>query len=118
MAAPNLQTPTTITGKLAVQAVGTSATAIVSNATASGYLKRVMSLIIGNVTTSAATVTVDVFRSSTAYRIATDLVVPAKGTVVPVTRDAFVSLEEGDDLRLTGSATSTLEAVASYEQVA
>lgn len=118
MAAPNLQIPTTVTGKIAVQAVGTSASAIVSNAAASGFLKRVTSLIIGNVTTAAATVVVDVYRSSTAYRIAKDLVVPANGTVAVITRDAALNLEEGDDLRLTGSATSTLEAVASYEQVA
>lgn len=117
MAAPNLQTPTTITGKLAVQACTNSATAIVSNSAASGKLLRVDSLIIGNTTSGPVTVTVDVYRSSTAYRICTTLPVPANATIVPILKDAPVNLEEGDSLRITAGATSSLEAVASYSEV-
>lgn len=117
MSAPNLQSPTTIKGKLAVQACTNSATAIVSNAAASGKLLRVESLLVGNTTSGPVAVTVDVYRSSTAYRICTSLVVPANATIAPIARDATVNLEEGDDLRITAGATSSLEAVASYSEI-
>jgi len=118
VAAPNLQSPTTITGKTAVLAVTNSASAIVSNASSSGLLKRIHSLLVSNITTSPATLTVDIYRSSTATRITKDLVVPANATIAPITKDTRVDLEEGDDLRLTAGASSTLEAVCSYDQVA
>lgn len=117
MAAPNLQSPTTITGKLAVQACSNSATAILSNAASSGKLLRVDSLLIGNTTSGPVTVTVDVYRSSTAYRICTSLPVPANATIAPIAKDAPVNLEEGDDLRITAGASSSLEAVASYSDI-
>ena len=41
MAAPNIVNVSTITGKLAVQAVGTSATAIVTNSAASGQVYKI-----------------------------------------------------------------------------
>jgi hypothetical protein len=115
VAAPNLQAPTTIRGKTAVQVLG-SVTAIVANASSSGLLKRVYSLTIGNNTTSPVAVTVDVYRSSTAYRILKDTIVPANGSIMPISRDNVINLEEGDDLRLTG--TSALEAVASFDEIA
>lgn len=117
MSAPNLQSPTTITGKLAVQACTNSATAIVSNSAASGKLLRVESLLIGNTTSGPVAVTVDVYRSSTAYRICTSLVVPANATIAPITKEAPVNLEEGDSLRINAAATSSLEAVASYSEI-
>lgn len=118
MAAPNLVSPTTITAKSAVQAVTTSAAAIVSNAASSGLLKRVSTLLVSNLTASPVTLTVDLYRSSTAYRITKDVVVPANATIAPITRGAPVALEEGDDLRLTAGSNSALEAVASFEEVA
>lgn len=118
MAAPNLQSPTTITGKTAVQAVGNSATAIVSNASSSGLLKRVRTLLVANLTTGPISLTVDLYRSSTAYRITKDLVVPANATIAPITHETSVDLEEGDDLRLTASATTSLEAIATYDEIA
>lgn len=117
MAAPNLHAPTTITGKTAVQAVGTSPTAIVSNASSSGLLKRVRSLVVGNVTSGSITLTVDIYRSSTAYRIVKETTVPPNSTIIPISRENTIDLEEGDDLRLTASSGSSLEAIASFDQI-
>lgn len=116
MAAPNIVNVTTITGKTAVQAVGTSATAIVENSAASGKVLKVNALYISNVDgTDNADINVDIFRSSTAYHIAKTVSVPADATIDLLSKPIY--LEEGDALRLTASAASDLEAVCSYEDI-
>jgi len=116
MAAPNVVNVGTITGKTAVQAVGTSATAIVENTAASGKVYKVNALYVSNVDgTSNAEITIDLFRSSTAYHIAKTLVVPADATIDVLTKAIY--LEEGDALRLTANVTSDLEAICSYEEI-
>ena len=116
MAAPNMLNPTTITGKTAVQAVGTSATAIVTNSAASGKVFKVNALYVSNVDgTDNADINVDIFRSSTAYHIGKTIVVPADATLDVLSKPIY--LEEGDSLRLTANAASDLEAVCSYEEI-
>lgn len=116
MAAPNIVNVSTIIGKTAVQAVGTSATAIVSNSAASGKVFKVNALYVSNVDgAAAADITVDIYRSSTAYHVAKTISVPADSTVDIISKALY--LEEGDDLRLTASAASDLEAVCSYEEI-
>jgi hypothetical protein len=118
MAAPNIVNVTTIIGKTAVQAVTTSATAIVSNSAASGKVFKINSLIVSNVDgTNAADITVDVFRSSTAYELASTITVPADATLIVISKETAIYLEEGDSLRCTASANSDLEAVCSYEEI-
>jgi hypothetical protein len=116
MAAPNIVSVTTITGKTAVQQVGTSATAIVENTSASGKVFKVNALYVSNVDgTDNAEINVDIYRSSTAYHIAKTVVVPADATLDVISKSIY--LEEGDALRLTANDTSDLEAVCSYEEI-
>ena len=116
MAAPNIVNVATITGKTAVMAVTTSATAIVTNSAASGKVFKVNALYVSNVDgATAADVNVDIFRSSTAYHIAKTVSVPADATLDIISKSIY--LEEGDSLRLTASANSDLEAVCSYEEI-
>ncbi len=116
MAAPNVVNVATITGKTAVQAVGTSATAIVSNSAASGKVFKVNALYVSNVDgTNNAEITVDLFRSSTAYKIANTVTVPADASLDVLSKAIY--LEEGDSLRLTANASGDLEAVCSYEEI-
>lgn len=118
MAAPNIVNVTTITGKTAVQAVSTSATAIVTNSAASGKVYKINALVISNVDgTAAADITVDLFRSSTAYHIVKTVTVDADSTFVAIDKDTAIYLEEGDAIRLTASATGDLEAICSYEEI-
>ena len=116
MAAPNIVNVSTITGKTAVQAVGTSATAIVTNSSSSGKVFKINALYVSNVDgTNNAEVNVDLFRSSTAYHIAKTVVVPADASLDVLSKPIY--LEEGDSLRLTANATSDIEAVCSYEEI-
>jgi len=116
MAAPNIVNVSTITGKTAVQAVGTSATAIVSNSAGSNKVFKVNALYVSNVDgVASATINVDVFRSSTAYHVAKTITVPSDATIDVLTKALY--LEEGDSLRLTASASGDIEAVCSYEEI-
>ena len=116
MAAPNIVNVVTITGKTAVLAVTTSATAIVTNSAASGKVFKVNALYVSNIDgTNNADINVDIYRSSTAYHIAKTVVVPADATLDVISKSIY--LEEGDSLRLTASANSDLEAVCSYEEI-
>jgi hypothetical protein len=116
MAAPNIVNVVTITGKTAVQAVGTSATAIVTNSGSSGKVFKVNALYIANIDgTTSAEITVDLFRSSTAYPIASTVTVPADASLDLMSKAIY--LEEGDTLRCTASAAGDLTAVCSYEEI-
>jgi len=116
MAAPNLLSATTITGKTAVQAVGTSATAIVENTAASGNVLKVNALYVSNVDgVQNAEVDISILRSSTSYHIAKTLVVPADATIDVLSKPIY--LEEGDELQLLASSASAIEAVCSYEEI-
>lgn len=116
MANPNLVAVTALYGKTAVQAVTTTATAIVTNAAASGKVLKINALYVANINgTSNANFSADVFRSSTAYNIASTITVPADATVDVLTKSIY--LEEGDSLRITASANSYITAVCSYEEI-
>lgn len=116
MAAPNIVNVATITGKTTVLVVTTTPTAIVTNSAASGKVFKVNALYVSNIDgTNSADVNVDLFRSSTAYRIAYTILVPADATLDVINKSIY--LEEGDSLRLTASVNSRLEAVCSYEEI-
>jgi len=116
MAAPNIVNVATITGKTAVQAVGTSATAIVTNSSGSGKVFKVNALYVANIDGSAAAdITVDLFRSSTSYPIASTVQVPADATLDLMSKAIY--LEEGDALRCLASAAGDLVATCSYEEI-
>lgn len=118
MANPNIVNVSTIYGKTAVQAVTTTATAIVENSAASGTILKINSLTVANVDgTNSADITVDIFRNSTAYRLANTITVPADASLVVISKDTSVYLEEGDSIRCTASADLDLEAVCSYEEI-
>ena len=119
MAAPNLLSLTTATGKIAGLAVTTSATAMVSNGSGSGKCLKINTLVVANITGSTATVTVDVYKNATtAFELMYQATVPANSSLVVIGKNENqIYLEENDSLRLTAASNSTLEAVCSYEDL-
>ena len=119
MANPNIAELSTIQGKTAGQAVGTSAAAIVTNSSSSGKIFKINSLVISNVDgTNNADITATVYKNqSTEFHLAKTIAVPADATLVLVSKDTSIYLEENDSIRLTASAASDLEAVCSYEEI-
>jgi hypothetical protein len=114
MAEPNIVSVTSIYGTTDVQLVTTSATAITTCAANKVY--KINSLIVSNVDgTNDADITVDLFRSSVAYHIAKTVTVPADSTLIVITKDNGIYLQESDAIRLTASANGDLQALCSYE---
>ena len=114
MVTPNIYATTSIIGKTDVLAVPTTATAITT--CAANKIYKINSLVIANIDgVNAADITVDLFRSSVAYRIASTITVPADATLVVISKDMGIYLEENDALRVTASAVSDLQAFCSYE---
>jgi hypothetical protein len=118
MAAPNIVNVTTIIGKTAVLAATTTPTAIVTNAADSGKVFKLNSVIAANIDgTNAADITVELFRSSVAYPIAKTITVPADATLVVLSKETAMYLEEGDAIRVQASANGDLQVTCSYEEI-
>jgi hypothetical protein len=116
MAAPNVVNVTSILGTTDVLNVTTTATAITTNSAASNKLYKINSLIVSNIDgTNNADITVDLFRSSTAYHLASTITVPADATLVVISKDMGIYLQEGDSVRCQASANGDLQAICSYE---
>lgn len=118
MAAPNIVNVTTITGKTAVANVSTDAANVIANAAASNKVFKINTLIVSNIDgTSAADITASVYRSSIEYPIGKTISVPADASLVLITKDNTIYLEEGDSIRCTANANGDLVAICSYEEI-
>jgi len=122
MSAPNLVSPTTITGKTAVLAVTTSNQAVLSNASGSGKLLRVNSVIASNIDgVNNQTVTMKYYTGATlggtGYSLATLVVVPAGASLVLISKDNYINLEEDKSIGILAGANSDIELVTSYEEI-
>lgn len=118
MAAPNVVNVATISAKTNVQAVTTSPTNIVENTSSSGMVYKINSLVVANIDgTTSADITASLYRASVEYKLAHTVVVPADASLVVISKDTALYLEEGDAIRLTASANGDLHAVCSYEVI-
>jgi hypothetical protein len=118
MSAPNIVAVANITGKTAYIAPTTTPQDFLVNAAASGKLLKINNIIVANINGSAAAqITVYMYRNNTEYRLASTIYVPANATLVVLSKDASVYMEEGDTLRIVASANNYLHAACSYESV-
>lgn len=118
MAAPNIVNVSTITGKTSVQVVTTSSSAIVENTASSGKVFKVNSIIVSNVdAANSATITCDLYRSSTSYHLAANIAVPIAASLVVLSKETAMYLEEGDAIRLSSNNSIALQATCSYEEI-
>ena len=118
MAAPNIVQVSSIYGKTGVLLVTTTETAIVENTASSGKVLKINTILVSNNTsTTAADTNVEVFRSSVPYKIAHNISVPTNSTLVVLTKDNPIYLEEGDSIRIKASVNSVLHAICSYEEI-
>jgi len=118
MTAPNLKSPTTITGRTARYAVTASLANALANSAASGKVLKINSIFCANVDgTSAADISVSIYDGSTDFYLAKTIAVPADATQIISTKETYFYLEEGDSIRATGSHVSRLELVIGYEDI-
>lgn len=129
MAAPNIVNVATITGKTYYDALAdTNLTSVVLNAASSGKVFKINTLIASNVDgSSAATVDVSYHPStttavgstvsSTGYHIAKTVTVPADSSLVIISKDTAIYMEESSVLAVKASAADDIDIVVSYEEI-
>ena len=122
MANPNIVSVASIYGKTVYDTdIATSAASLVSNAASSGKIYKINSLIIANIDgTNAADITVTLRNAAggTTYStIAGTISIPADATLVVVSKDTSIYLEEDMSLYVLASAAGDLSATCSYEEI-
>ena len=118
MAAPNLKSPTTITGKTARYAVTASLANALANSAASGKVFKINSIFCANVDgTNTADISVSIYNGTTDYYLVKTLAVPADATQIISSKNTYFYLEEGDSIRAVANAASDLELVIGYEEI-
>ena len=123
MANPNIIDVTTILGKsAAVSLTTTAATAVLSNAAASGKVFKVNSLVVSNVDgTNAADITIALYSEDdiggTATQIVSTVSVPADASLIVIDKNTSIYLEEDRSIGATASAANDLKVVVSYEEI-
>jgi hypothetical protein len=118
MAAPNLATPSSITGKVAVYSCTSTLAAALSNAAASGKVFKVNTIRATNIDASTAfSVDVTVFRSSSHTYLANSISIPVNSTLLLSTREEYIYLEEGDAIYAKGNIAGKIDLIISYEEI-
>jgi hypothetical protein len=118
MAAPNLKSPTTITGKTARYAVTTSLASALVNSAASGKVLKINSIFCANVDgVNNADISISIYNGTTDFYLAKTVAVPADATQIISNKDSYFYLEEGDSVRAIASAAGDLELVIGYEDI-
>jgi len=123
VANPNIINVTTILGKSAVVSLTTTAaTAVLSNAAASGKVFKINSLVVSNVDgTNAADITVSYYSEDdiggTATQIVSTVSVPADATLVVIDKGTSIYLEEDRSIGATAGTANDLKVLVSYEEI-
>lgn len=120
MAAPNMLLPSTVTGKTVALAVPASATNLLVNASASNKVLAVKSIIVSNVTGSAATITLQWFNAATggtAFSLYRQVSIAGNTSMILTSAENPIYLEENTRLSVTAGTVSALEVVCSYEDI-
>ena len=123
MANPNIVNVTSILGENAsVSLTSTSATSIVSNASASGKVLKINTLIVSNVDgTNACDITINKYSAAalggSAFAIASTISVPADASLIVVDKTTSIYLKENESIGATAGTASDLIVTCSWEEI-
>ena len=128
MAAPNIASLTTITGKTTYfTPTGVTAVILLPNAAASGNVFKINQIVVANVDgTNAVDASVSIYTNGavaqgsapsggTAFPIASTISVPADASLIVVDKTTGIYLEEGVSISITSGTASKLTFSISYE---
>ena len=128
MAAPNIASLTTITGKTTYYTpTGVTAVILLPNAAASGNVLKINQIVVANVDgTNAVDATVSIYTNGavaqgsapsggTAFPIASTISVPADASLIVTDKTTGLYLEEGTSISITSGTASKLTFSVSYE---
>lgn len=118
MTAPNLKSPTTITGRTARAAVASGIAAVLTCSGGTNKVFKINSIFCANVDgANAADISVSIYDGSTDRYLAKTIAVPADATQIISTKETYFYLEEGDSIRAVANAASDLELIIGYEDI-
>lgn len=131
MAAPNIASLTTITGKTTYfTPSGTTAVVLLQNAASSNTVLKINQIVVANVDgTNAVDATVSIYTNGgvaqgsapsggTAFPIASTVSVPADASLIVVDKTTGIYLEENTSISITSGTASKLTFSVSYELMA
>jgi hypothetical protein len=123
MANPNLSTATAVYAVNAfVSITSTNATQILSNAAGSGKVFLLDSIVVANVdATNAADITINLYTgatiTATAFRLASTIAVPADASLIVVSKDSTLCVNEDESVYAVASAADDLHVIASWKEL-
>lgn len=119
MTNPNIVNVSEIYGKVVGQEITITPTNIVTNSSSSDKIIKINSLIISNKDgTNSSGITAELVKNQTnSYNLAFTISVPADSTLVLISKDSSIYLEENDSIRLTATSDNDLHAICSYEEI-
>lgn len=118
MAAPNIVNVTSIYGKTTAEDLGTGTLQLL--VCLSDKVLKVNTIIVSNIDgTNAADATVGYHNAAgnSNYSLASTISVPADSTLVVLSKDTSIYLEEGDYIYGSASAAGDLQIIISYEEL-
>ena len=123
MANPNIVNVAAIYGNTSTTSLTTtSATSIVSNASASGKVYKINSIVVANIDgTNAADITINIYSAAalggTATAIASTISVPADATLIVTDKTTSFYLLEDRSIGATAGAANDLVVTCSWEEI-
>ena len=122
MANPNIVNVTSILGNSLSVAVGTSATQLASNATSSGKVYKINSIVVANIDgTNAADITVNIYSEDdlggTPLAIVSTISVPADASLIVTDKTTTFYLLENQSIGAIAGTSGDLVATASWEEI-
>ena len=119
MTAPNIAGLTTVHGKTNGVTTSSSFADLVANPQNSNKVLKVNSITVANtLSTTASNVVVNLKKNGTgSCYIAYDITVPAQATLVVLSKETQLYLEENDKIEVKHSSGSFLSVICSYEEI-
>jgi hypothetical protein len=118
MTAPNIVNMTSLQGETAVAVATASFTDLVENVAASNKVYKINSLSASNVSTiESVDVSVDLVRNSNSYAVVRNLSIPTTSSLIAISKDHSLYLQEGDKLQVKASQSTSIEIICSYEVI-
>lgn len=115
MAAPNLYAITSVVARTTYATATTTYANILTNGSSSGQAYKLNTILASNYTSVPSDVSVAIFRSGNTWTIASNVVVPDSATVIIMTKDTNIYMEESDSLQIRSNTASSVNVTASYE---
>jgi hypothetical protein len=115
MASPNIVSPTTITLKSFATTLSSTATALASCSADKSV--KVSSVAFSNLSNTACGVTLRFNNGSATNAICLSISLPTAASLLPVTRENPVYLQEGESIEALCSPSGAVDAVVSYEEI-